>query len=110
MRSGARILPIPLAPFSACPDSRASRHASSSFSTKTAPRNSALKSPSSWSSVHCVDTGHDTWGDQGDKEEEEIEADEVHNLEGYQVKFLKLLEIFFNICLRRVFMIYAKGW
>ena len=23
------------------------------------------------------------------KEEEEIEADEVHNLEGYQVKFLK---------------------
>ena len=42
--------------------------------------------------MHCVDTGHDTWGDQGDKEEEEIEADEVHNLEGYQVKFLMSFE------------------
>ena len=39
--------------------------------------------------MHCVDTGHDTWGDQ-DKEErkEEGEVDEVHNWEGYKAKFL----------------------
>ena len=43
------------------------------------------------------------------RKEEEIEADEVHNLEGYQVKFLKLLEIFFNICLMKVFRIDPKG-
>ena len=39
--------------------------------------------------MHCVDTGHDTWGDQ-DKEErkEGGEVDEVHNWEGYKAKFL----------------------
>ena len=54
--------------------------------------------------MHCVDTGHDTWGDQGDKEEEEIEADEVHNLEGYQVKFLMSFEGTRNL-LMKVFRI-----
>ena len=36
--------------------------------------------------MHCVDTGHDTWGDQDNKEEEG--GDEVHDWEeGNKVKF-----------------------
>ena len=35
--------------------------------------------------MHCVDPGHDTWGDQDNKEEEG--GDEVDDWEGYKVKF-----------------------